>query len=105
MFNSFLCKMLLLLKQVSDFAENSEAFTFRRTLQRILLEKRNNLIEDILVSTDSVTITLRVVRAPFLLEIDRSTIQSFSHFFEQFPVFLLHFQMKVHLNPVPCSIG
>ncbi len=96
--------MRLLLQQIGNLTKDFEAFAFRGALQRMFSEKRNDLIEDFRMRADRIAITLSVILSLLFLKVNSATIQCVSHFFEQFPIALLHLQMKMHLDADSRSI-
>ena len=97
--------MLLLFYESGNLAEDFETRTFRRTLQRICRKEWDNNLLYIPLRAYGVAITLTVISALLLLEVDLAAPYRIFHFLEQFSITFLHLQMKVQLDTIPRSIS
>ncbi len=68
-------------------------------------EERDNNILYIPLGAYGIAITLTMIRALFFLEVHRAAPYRVPYFLEQFFIALLHFQVKMQLNAIPCAIA
>mgnify|MGYP001568527234 CR=1 FL=1 len=71
----------------------------------MLLEERDNNFLYITLCTYGIAITLTVISASLLLEVDGTAPYRILHFFKQISIAFLHFQMKVHLHSISASVA
>lgn len=104
LFETFWRQVLALFDEGGNLAENLKTRALGRTLQRIVPKERYNRLLDIALSAYGVAITLTMIGALLLLEVDLAAPYRVPHPFEQRSVSFLHLQMKMQLEPIPRPI-